>query len=524
MGYAEDRGGYYRARYKIGPGKYGTVKDAVGRTMRYRTKREAEKAADAEEVKVREGKWRDPAGARTTFGDYANRWYAAQDLAPSTMQNYKRHIEEHLLPEFEDAALGDIARTDVDTWAKKERDAGYKDSSVKTWRGTLHLVLEDAVEDDLIDANPAAHRRGRGKRAGRSHARGPEKVITDALGVLLIAERAALLAARDDEFVALVLAGFTGMRWGELVGLETMYARFGSVRVENQLYELDSGELHLCPPKDDSYRDIDTAPWLSKLVSGHVARSAPKPCDCHGRTYVFRGLAAANGAARKPGAKLVDVARRAGVSSTTVSAVLNRPDTVAEATRAKVEAAISDLGYVRFGSSGEPAAHWRRNSFAQWVFQPAATGYYPKKAPQDAHPVPVLAEPWPGVPVRGRNASGRADACWTPVAPGLTPHGLRHAHKTMMSELGTPPVLMDDRMGHSDGSVQSRYSHVTAPMREQLLDGLTLRWEEALDARLEMSPRSPVAALDELLQTHAHGVIPKARQESGLRLVQGGAG
>jgi hypothetical protein len=138
--------------------------------------------------------------------------------------------------------------------------------------------------------------------------------------------------------------------------------------------------------------------------------------------------------------------------------------------------------------------------------------------------VPVLAEPWPGVPVRGRNASGRADSCWTPIAPGLTPHSLRHAHKTMMQELATPPVLMDDRMGHSDGSVQGRYSHVTAPMRERLLEGLTVRWEEALDARLAMSPGSPVAVLDELLRSRAHAVIPKARQEVGLRLVQGGVG
>jgi integrase len=30
------------------------------------------------------------------------------------------------------------------------------------------------------------------------------------------------------------------------------------------------------------------------------------------------------------------------------------------------------------------------------------------------------------------------------LAPGLTPHGLRHTHKTLMEELGTPPKLMDE--------------------------------------------------------------------------------
>ncbi|MFG2072911.1 LacI family DNA-binding transcriptional regulator [Nonomuraea maritima] len=46
-----------------------------------------------------------------------------------------------------------------------------------------------------------------------------------------------------------------------------------------------------------------------------------------------------------------DVAARAGVSPGTVSNVLNRPGKVAPATRERVEAAISELGFVRHGSA-----------------------------------------------------------------------------------------------------------------------------------------------------------------------------
>ena len=219
---------------------------------------------------------------------------------------------------------------------------------------------------------------------------------------------------------------------GESVGLETGFVRPKSVRVEWQLYELDTGELHRCPPKDDSYRDIDIPGFLGALLAGHIARTKPQPCECHGLTYVFRGHGAANGAASRPGAKLVDVARRAGVSTGTVSNVLNRPDAVVEPTRRKVLEAISEIGYVRNAASGELAAHWRRSGFATWLFHPAATGWYPGRGRQDAHPVPLVAEPWPGVPVRGRGASRRAEACWLPIAPGLTPHGGRHTHKTLM--------------------------------------------------------------------------------------------
>ncbi|MFG2114389.1 LacI family DNA-binding transcriptional regulator [Streptomyces sp. NPDC048718] len=383
---------------------------------------------------------------------------------------------------------------------EKQERALYAASSVKTWRSTLHLILEDAIDEGLITSNPAARRRGRGKRAGRSRDRGPEKVITDALGILLIAERASLLSGRDDEFVAVVHKGYTGVRWAEMVGLETEFVRTGSFRVEWQLYELDTGELVRVPPKDDSYRTLDSPDWLSALVANHIARTKPAPCSCHGKTYVYRGFGAARTGGHQ-GAKLADVARRADVSTGTVSNVLNHPARVAEATRAKVEQAIADLGFVRGGTVSEHAAHWRRNGSATWLFTPAVSGWYPKKAPQEARPVPLLGEPWPGVPSRGRNATDRADACWLPIAKGLTPHGLRHTHRTMMEDLGTEKVLMDERMGHIDGSVSARYAHVTPGMRRRLMAGLTEQWEAALDARLAMCRRSPVRVLDELLRT-----------------------
>ena len=44
-------------------------------------------------------------------------------------------------------------------------------------------------------------------------------------------------------------------------------------------------------------------------------------------------------------ATIQDVARNAGVSTATVSRVLSAPDRVADATRARVMAAVTDLGY-----------------------------------------------------------------------------------------------------------------------------------------------------------------------------------
>ena len=317
--------------------------------------------------------------------------------------------------------------------------------------------------------------------------------------MLLIAERAALLSGRDDEFVAVVAMGFTGIRWGELVGLEPQYVRPEALRIEWQLYELDNGQFERCPPKDDSRRTIAVPAWLTGLLTDHLGRVVPQPCPCHGLRYVFRGHRATKGTAGSAGPRLADVARRAEVGVGTASAVLNGKSVVSDTTRARVLAAVDELGYVRGRPAGQLAPHWRRNGFATWLFHPAATGSYPAKAPRPARPVPILAEPWPGVPIRGRGAAEKADACWLPVAPGLTPHGLRHTYKTLMIELGTSATLMDAQMGHEDGSVQALYSHITDQMTRRLLDGLTALWLAALEARRVISMRSPVAVLDRLL-------------------------
>lgn len=69
---------------------------------------------------------------------------------------------------------------------------------------------------------------------------------------------------------------------------------------------------------------------------------------------------APNGAADGP-VGINQVAAHAGVSPGTVSNVLNRPERVAEATRRRVEAAITELDYVR-NSSGSSLRSGRSNS------------------------------------------------------------------------------------------------------------------------------------------------------------------
>ncbi|RBO91376.1 LacI family DNA-binding transcriptional regulator [Nocardia puris] len=529
MGYANPRSGYFEAKYLVGPGKYTTVKDAAGRVVRYPSRRAAEKAANAAEVNLTTTAptLRTSAGSPgVRFYDYATKWLPRQDLARNTLANYRRYLECHLLPTFGDYAIGDIDAESIASWEKRERETNAR-SSVIQWRGLLTTILSDAQHvDKLIPANPAQRRRGRGRRRSKRGSRAAERVFTSAFGGLLVAERAALLAGRDDEFVAEVTRRFTGIRSGELWGLETQHVRPGRLRIEWQLLEVD-GRLYRDVPKDESRRNIDLPHWLWQLLADHIERSRPSPCPCHGATYVFRGLPRVRG--KNPrGVTMAAIAKRAGVSERAVSLALRSKPGVSEETRRRVHTAAEEIGY-QLPQPGECVAHWSRESYRRWIATPAASGSYPPfKKGGAPTPVPVRVDvanafPLTGVtvvdgmlatPVRGPRAHTLANASWLPIAEGLTPHGARHGHRTDLDQEGIPRVLIDERIGHEDGSVQAAYSHVTPDMRRRLIEVLDRFWYDALDARLALSPRSEVSVLQRLLDDRARQLTTPQRRSA----------
>ena len=120
---------------------------------------------------------------------------------------------------------------------------------------------------------------------------------------LLVAERAALLTGRDDDFTMVLTIAYTGLRYGETIGLERGYVRQDEIHVEWQLREIRS-TFHRIPPKDDSYRSpnwepclpVDLPPFLAGLLARQIqAQAQPRQrCACaaqHGGSgqYVFLG-------------------------------------------------------------------------------------------------------------------------------------------------------------------------------------------------------------------------------------------
>jgi integrase len=447
--FAEKRGNWWRGRY---PDADGRMRSTSG----YPTKAKALKAARDERTKIEAGTWQDPQKGEVSLADYVNeRWLPAQQIAFNTRAQYRSVLKRHILPAFGDRPLNTLdSPEEISTWEislnsqpQPLRGAPLSKTSARTCRKVLSFILGDAQAAGLISINAAMIRRKRGTAiadARAAAAEAEEKPWTTALQALLIAERAALLAGRDEEFTEIVTLHFTGMRWGEAVGLEEPYVRPGSIRIWWQLAEVN-GVFVRIPPKFGSRRTIDIPGFLYSLLAAQMRVNSGRQCSCP---------------------------RVAG------------------------EPSCEGTGHVFLGSGG---AHQRRSGFATWIFKPAATGWFPAKRPHPAHPVPVTAEPWPGIPVRGRGNQARAEACWLPVLPGASPHACRHGRQTCMDRNGIQKVLRDLVMGHRTSGMEGVYAHIAPETRARLMAADERDWLAALEARYAISATSPVPVLDSLL-------------------------
>jgi hypothetical protein len=101
------------------------------------------------------------------------------------------------------------------------------------------------------------------------------------------AERAALLTGRDDDFTLILTLAYTGLRWGEVIGLEHGYVHPSEIRVEWQIREV-GGKFYRIPPKDDSYRSpdwepclpVDLPPFLAALLARQAPSCPRRGCAC----------------------------------------------------------------------------------------------------------------------------------------------------------------------------------------------------------------------------------------------------
>ncbi len=156
----------------------------------------------------------DPRAGDLTFSEYAAHWIdtrtaKGRPLSPMTIQGYRGLLRRHLEPTFGTARLRHIRTENVRSWYASTVESAGRNQAAKGYR-LPRAILNSAVDDDRIGRNPC-----RLKGAGIEHSAERPMLATDT--VLDIAD------AIDPNLRALVLlAGFAGLRTGELLGLERL--------------------------------------------------------------------------------------------------------------------------------------------------------------------------------------------------------------------------------------------------------------------------------------------------------------
>lgn len=254
------RGAPYRVRYTV---------DGLRKTESGFATRAAAALWEAQTmVDVARGDYVDPDAGRVLFKTYAEQWLREHEGENSTRATLRSHLDAHLIPTFGDLPLKALKKPAVKAWLaglkRRKLSASYR-------RGlfvTLKTISNAAVDDKLLSVSPVKGLDGPTLRSTERR-------------FLTAAEVGQLAASIIARFRCLILLGaYTGLRIGELAGLDTDHLDLdaGTVTVQNVVERQASGgrELRDWPKSEKSVRTVKIPTPLVADLKVHVETYAAR--------------------------------------------------------------------------------------------------------------------------------------------------------------------------------------------------------------------------------------------------------
>ncbi|TFC85797.1 site-specific integrase [Cryobacterium sp. TmT2-59] len=217
-------------------------------------------------VATNRGEYVDPRTAKVTIHDLGVEWIGNQShLKPSAFRVVESGWRVHVEPEWGHRRIGEIRHSEVVSWVTRMTANGGKPRSASVVIrafGVLAAILDVAVLDKRISTNPARGvklpRKGKKKRA------------------YLTSTQVELLAMHAGEAATLVyLLAYTGLRWGEAIGLRV--SSLDTLRRRMLIEEnavLIGSHVEVGTPKTHENRSVP----FPKFLSVPLARA------CEGKT------------------------------------------------------------------------------------------------------------------------------------------------------------------------------------------------------------------------------------------------
>ena len=221
-------------------------------------------------------------GKSLKFSEFVEIWkrdYGSKELAPTTYKRYCRMLETRILPYFGHFYINKIRPTDImkfydllekDTQlVRKKGNNGSKTKkplsgkTILEHHRLLRAMLHRAVYWQLIVSNPA-------ERVKPPRAKKPKRRSYDDEQTKILLENLEKLTVEDTKYkVAIILTIFTGVRLGELMGLEWQDVDFrnGIISINrSSQYLSDMGVFTKVPKTESSIREIAIPEFIISLL------------------------------------------------------------------------------------------------------------------------------------------------------------------------------------------------------------------------------------------------------------------
>ena len=255
-------------------------KPMIHRKTIHGTKKEAEVELAKFVTEVQNGLVID--GKSLKFSEFVDVWkrdYGSKELAPTTYKRYCRMLETRILPYFGHFYINKIRPTDImkfydllekDTQlVRKKGNNGSKTKkplsgkTILEHHRLLRAMLHRAVYWQLIVSNPA-------ERVQPPRAKKPKRRSYDDEQTKILLENLEKLSVEDTKYkVAIILTIFTGVRLGELMGLEWQDVNFrnGIISINrSSQYLSDMGVFTKVPKTESSIREIAIPEFIISLL------------------------------------------------------------------------------------------------------------------------------------------------------------------------------------------------------------------------------------------------------------------
>lgn len=197
-------------------------------------------------VDLHRGTYIDPKSGSILFQELASKWLASRTADTSTLIQNELHVRKHMLPYWGGKSAGGIKHSDIQSWISDLQQIGLSPKYIRLIVINFRLILEVAVNDELIQNNPVNY--------AKLQLPTPAKLRVEVWTQVQVSK---VIASHPRHLRLMPLLGATcGLRQGEILGL--------------RLQDIDFEKLELNVRQQIKLIDTKPTPALPKFKKTRV--------------------------------------------------------------------------------------------------------------------------------------------------------------------------------------------------------------------------------------------------------------